>query len=222
MAYSYPPAHRHLEIAALIGSTVLLAALALDVALHGRTLTLLALPLGLATADLISGFTHWLADRYGSPRTPVFGHFVRTFREHHVDPRAITRHDFIETNGDTAIFVWTGLPLFVLMSGSTFAHAWLLALGLGSLLTSQIHKWAHMPELSYAVRALQRTGLVLSAQRHADHHAGAHDRGYCITTGWLNGPCDWARFFPLLERLARAVLRIAPGVQSVPPPSRTS
>ena len=60
--------------------------------------------IGLLVADLVSGMAHWAGDTLMREDTPVVGpHFIRPFREHHIDPKAITRHDFIETNGNNCI-----------------------------------------------------------------------------------------------------------------------
>jgi hypothetical protein len=46
---------------------------------------------------------------------------------------------------------------------------------------------------------LQRWHLILPPAHHQLHHTRPFTSHYCITTGWLNWPLNWARFFPVLE-----------------------
>jgi ubiquitin-conjugating enzyme E2 variant len=207
-------AHRRYEIAALAAHVALSTVLSIRIIRHIDRLSSVlwlatALLFGYVLADFASGVVHWLADRYGTTETWLFGeNFVRSFREHHRDPLAITRHDFITTNGDSCLFVVPVLALAAAAGGALFVDGAALALGAAVLLTSQIHRWAHMERPPRAVAWLQRRRLILAADRHRAHHAAPFDRHYCITTGWLNPMLDRARFFPFLERIIALTLRL--------------
>ena len=208
-------AFRRVEIAAVVAFP--LAA----VGLFARTSDALASPafaigafvVGALVADLGSGFVHWLFDTWFSPDTPWVGRaFVRTFREHHADPTAICRHDFVETNGSNML---AGGALVVAAHGvetigSSFAAASLLFAAILTAVTAQIHKWAHAPRAPRVVAWLQRVGLILSPEAHAAHHAAPFDRAYCITCGWLNDALHRVAFFRTLERVVRATTGAVP------------
>lgn len=170
----------------------------------------------LVAADFASGLGHWLCDRFFDERAPIVGPLVvRTFREHHGDPQALVRHGFVELNGDSALVclpvvaaVGAFLPDAAGGAGPLAAHAFALVFTLAILLTNSVHRWAHAARVPGAVARLQRLGLILRPEAHARHHCGAHDRAFCITTGWLNPLLDRTRLFARLEAgLARLGLR---------------
>jgi hypothetical protein len=204
-AYKYARSHRALEMcglalgAALTATTATLALRALPVG--GGWLAALACFAGLCLADFISGLVHFCADTYGSPTLPIFGGFVRTFREHHADQIDITRHDFVETNGDVCIFSSPVHFALLFMIEDPFALSCVFGLFVGSYTNSQVHKWAHSPERPAFVRLLQRARLCLSPAHHSRHHTGPHLTHYCITNGWMNSLLDGIGFFRKLEWL---------------------
>jgi hypothetical protein len=150
-----------------------------------------------ATSDLLSGLVHWAFDTYGSVQTPLVGAaFIRPFREHHFDPLAITRHDFVETNGSNCLAC---SPLLIAASVMPLeAAAWIAAqsfmlfTALGVLATNQCHKWAHADEAARPapVRWAQRAGLLLSPEHHKLHHTAPFDSHFCTSNGWLNTPLN--------------------------------
>lgn len=150
-------------------------------------------------ADFVSGFVHCAADNFGKPTTPFFGiAFIRPFREHHSDPGKITRHDFIETNGNSCIAnLFVLIPAYCLIAGESgelhfLGGIFVLVFTIAIVMTNQVHKWAHMETPPKVVAILQSSGVILSPENHKVHHTVPFDKYYCITTGWMN---------PLVEKI---------------------
>jgi plasmanylethanolamine desaturase len=163
----------------------------------------LAIVLGIMSADFVSGFFHWMFDTWGDIDMPLLGAWaIHPFREHHVDPKAITTHDFVHTNGSNfllAFFVSGPAVAFANARVSPFMSLYLAVFTGFVCFTSQIHKWAHSETNPKYVHILRKLHLAISATHHAEHHLAPHDRHYCITTGWLNRPLQALRFFQTLE-----------------------
>ncbi|MGQ0524390.1 MAG: fatty acid desaturase CarF family protein [Betaproteobacteria bacterium] len=152
----------------------------------------LALLLGWLLADLFSGLVHWALDSFGSVTTPVFGPaFIRPFREHHAEPEAMTRHDFIEVNGASCIGCLPLLLSIHIFETHPLLHAVIVSTCLGVLFTNQCHKWAHSEQPHLAVRFLQKAGLILSSKEHIKHHTPPYDTHFCTASGWLNRPFNF-------------------------------
>ncbi|TMA26193.1 MAG: carotenoid synthesis regulator CarF [Deltaproteobacteria bacterium] len=203
------------SIAAYAAAMIWLAWRIAPRALHNPWLALCAFMVGFVAADFISGFVHWTADTWGTPEWPIIGNaLIRPFREHHVDEKEITRHDFVETNGNNCFISLAPTVLAALLprSGAAlfFAAAMTFALTLAVFGTNQFHKWAHMDAPPPLVSWLQRAGLILPPEHHAVHHRAPYAKYYCITVGWLNEALFRLRFFQVLERIISAATGLIP------------
>lgn len=212
LSRGYTSASRSIETLAIGAFFVLLGYILLQVVSFLTSHPLLALLIGVVgyiAADFTSGFVHWLGDTWGTTNIPVFGKtFIRPFREHHVDQMAITRHDFVETNGlnclANVLVLLPFLGLYLVIGPSVLAHAillFLVALSLGVFGTNQFHKWAHLEHPPRVIRWLQNTRVIMSPAHHAVHHASPYDTYYCITVGWLNPILQRINFFRRLEKV---------------------
>lgn len=171
----------------------------------------------LLAADLFSGVVHWAADNWGDPKWPILGPgFIQPFRNHHIDEKDITRHDFVELNGNNCI---VSLPVFFVSGYASdvmgpelglFTSVFALGVALWVFGTNQFHAWAHTDAPPRLVRLLQRMGILLSPKHHDVHHVPPHARHYCITNGWMDRPLQWLKIFPMIEWVMSRVSGVRP------------
>ncbi len=204
------------ELLLIVVTSLLAAALARDVLrasleLEGFWVLPVGLLLGVVSADFATGAVHWFCDSFFAADTPVVGRaLVAPFREHHDDPRGITRHGLLELHGNSCIPLIAVLLAARALPGAEGAPGLLVQSGLlfftlAATATNQCHKWAHEISPGPVVRWMQRAGLILSPEMHARHHRGEFRQSYCMTTGWMNPFLDRLRFFPRLEQGIRAL-----------------
>lgn len=219
LARGYSSAIRRLEVASIVmmGALSALAVWRLWAHVpHNIWLVLLSVCTAFIGADFLSGLVHWAGDTWCSPTTPIIGpSLVRPFREHHVDQEAITRHDFVETNGNNCLVSMPGVVASLLIPLDKgwlgiFLSVFFLALVFWVLMTNQFHKWAHLRSPPAVIGWLQRLHLILPPAHHAVHHAAPFNKYYCITVGWLNWPLMAIRFYPVLERIISALTGAIP------------
>jgi len=173
---------------------------------------------GQVATDMVSGWVHWTCDTWGRLDTPVFGPtFIRSFREHHVDPTAMCNHDFIETNADPSLpsvilnlylVFWHGFR-----QGSRFdlgLYYFALFGGVFAAFTNEFHKWAHLTHAPWWIDLLQRLWIVLPRKHHGLHHRPPFDRNYCIATGHLNWLLDTVGYWRAMEAVIQGVTGFKP------------
>lgn len=169
--------------------------------------------LGYLGADFFSGLVHFLGDTFGTETTPILGaSFIKPFRDHHVDPKGMTKHDFVETSGNNCIVSLPPLLFvyhFVSINGSLFRYGFyvfFLSLMLFVFITNQIHKWAHLEKPGKLLSFLQNYHLILSPSHHSIHHTAPFNTYYCITVGWLNPILHHLKFFVCIRFFAEKTM----------------
>ena len=195
---------------------VALAAFVLLFDFSGLTVwSFFAFVLGGLAADFVSGLVHWWLDTWGKASWPVIGRsLIRPFRQHHIDPLAMTTQSLGEING--TLFGLSGLTLCVLyLGGEAFALSLDLQFGIFvfvfySAFTNWIHQSAHHPNPNSVYRLLSGLHLVLKSKKHNEHHSQGFSSSYCISTGWLNPFLNRVRFFRHAESFVSAITGMRP------------
>lgn len=169
--------------------------------------------IGFTIADMSSGILHWGADNYFNNDTPVIGKsVVGPFRYHHVDPMSIHNHGWFETNDSTMGVTSVLCIMFVVPLGTLhiiFPIITMTGLIFGGL-SNQWHKWAHTRYPPFPAKLLQKTGLILSFEKHSKHHIAPHSVANTISSGFLNPLLDRIGFWRSIENLIENLTGVEP------------
>jgi len=161
---------------------------------------------GMFIADFISGVLHWSFDTWGTVEAPLFGQFIRSFREHHLDATEMCNHDFVETNSDSLIGSLVLVPPSIYLAHNFTPYSFAISTTFCwvSLLTgfsNEIHKWSHQRKPNTIVKVLQDLHIILPAKHHKIHHTSPHDVYYCMTNGWCNPILTKVGFWRKFEKV---------------------
>lgn len=149
-----------------------------------------------------------ISDEYRALRTQVwtrigsFEKLVYDFKNHHPRPDALGRRPILVQIGSTITFAT--LPASLLLNLAAIAlplPGWVLASGvsflIGATFAQYFHGTLHRDDNPRVINAMRRTGLLMTPQAHAIHHATL-DRDFATNTGWSN---------PLVNRMFNLAIR---------------
>ena len=165
--------------------------------------------LGLLLADFVTGFFHWLEDRYGGPSWPVIGPIIRSTIRHHKKPRRMVTRPFFQRNGLTYFLAACFAVSFLIVG---WVNPLTITAVLFGAMANEFHNWSHKKpsENGPLITWLQKTPFVISPFEHAKHHRGKKNTHYCAVTGWMNEPLERVRFWRKMEAIIRAFARLRP------------
>lgn len=113
-------------------------------------------------ADFLSGFWHWIEDRYFEEKWPIIGEYIaKPNTLHHAQPAEFLKGSYWTRNWTTilpasvafVIALACGAPLWLLLAFAFVSQA------------NEIHAWAHRRVQSRWIRGLQEFGA-LQSPRH--------------------------------------------------------
>jgi hypothetical protein len=147
------------------------------------------------TADLITGFIHWIEDRYLKAEWPIVGKWIAAPNElHHAEPRAFLENNYWNRNNTTIIPALLAAAVF-----GYFQMWWWMTIALMTSQANELHACAHRGNNPLFIKTLQETGIVQNARMHAMHHVSPFATHFCALSSWLNPFLDRLNFWRALE-----------------------